>query len=129
VELPQWGHGTDAVESSQHSQNRPEGEGAPGLTAKTGGSNTEVMPAQNDAAPGTGATVRPAPDPPLTAGDILKPKKYGGLELSEHEHAKVAMTLARGCASTAWVFPILSSGNMAILAYPEQASAAAPQVN
>ena len=51
---------------------------------------------------------------------ILKPRKYGGLELSEHEHAKVAMTLARGCASTAWVFSILSSDNMAILAYPEQ---------
>jgi alkylation response protein AidB-like acyl-CoA dehydrogenase len=51
---------------------------------------------------------------------ILKPKRYGGLELSEHEHAKVAMTLARGCASTAWVFSILSSDNMAILAYPEQ---------
>jgi len=51
---------------------------------------------------------------------ILKPKKYGGLELSEHEHAKVAMMLARGCASTAWVFSILSSDNMAILAYPEQ---------
>ena len=104
--------------------------------------------------------VRPAPDPALTADDILKaaedlvpllreravaadrdrriepdtyrrlgdagffhilkPKKYGGLELSEHEHAKVAMTLARGCASTAWVFSILSSDNMAILAYPEE---------
>ena len=104
--------------------------------------------------------VRPAPDPALTADDILKaaenlvpllreravaadrdrriepdtyrrlgdagffhilkPKKYGGLELSEHEHAKVAMTLARGCASTAWVFSILSSDNMAVLAFPEQ---------
>jgi alkylation response protein AidB-like acyl-CoA dehydrogenase len=51
---------------------------------------------------------------------ILKPKKYGGLELSEHEHARVAMTLARGCASTAWVFSILSSDNMAIVAYPEE---------
>ncbi|HWL78466.1 acyl-CoA dehydrogenase family protein [Microbacterium sp.] len=51
---------------------------------------------------------------------ILKPKKYGGLELSEHEHAKVAMTLARGCASTAWTFSILSSDNMAVLAYPEE---------
>jgi alkylation response protein AidB-like acyl-CoA dehydrogenase len=105
-------------------------------------------------------TPRPAPDPALTADDllraaadllpllreravaadagrrieadtyrrlgdagffhILKPRKYGGLELSEHEHAKVAMTLARGCASTAWVFSILSSDNMAILAFPEQ---------
>src|ERR1700728_3238540 len=110
--------------------------------------------------PGAPANARPAPDPALTAEDvlkaaedlapllreravaadrerrvepdtfrrlgdagffhILKPKRYGGLELSEHEHAKVAMTLARGCASTAWVFSILSSDNMAILAYPEQ---------
>ncbi|MEV1130773.1 acyl-CoA dehydrogenase family protein [Agromyces sp. NPDC049794] len=52
---------------------------------------------------------------------VLKPKKFGGLELSEHEHARIAMTLARGCASTAWIFSILSSDNMAILAYPEEA--------
>ncbi|MCR2810559.1 MULTISPECIES: acyl-CoA dehydrogenase family protein [unclassified Microbacterium] len=51
---------------------------------------------------------------------VLKPKKYGGLELSEHEHARIAMTLARGCASTAWIFSILSSDNMAIVAYPEE---------
>jgi len=51
---------------------------------------------------------------------ILKPGKYGGLELSEHEHAKVTMTLARGCASTAWVFSILNSHNMAILSFPAQ---------
>lgn len=51
---------------------------------------------------------------------ILKPRKYGGLELSEHEHAMVAMTLARGCASTAWVASILSSDNMAILAFPSE---------
>jgi alkylation response protein AidB-like acyl-CoA dehydrogenase len=51
---------------------------------------------------------------------ILKPKKYGGLELGEHEHARVTMTLARGCASTAWVFSILNSHNMAILSFPAQ---------
>ena len=51
---------------------------------------------------------------------VLKPKKYGGLELTEHEHARIAMTLARGCASTAWIFSILSSDNMAIVAYPEE---------
>jgi 3-hydroxy-9,10-secoandrosta-1,3,5(10)-triene-9,17-dione monooxygenase len=51
---------------------------------------------------------------------VLKPKKYGGLELSEHEHARIAMTLARGCTSTAWIFSILSSDNMAVLAYPEE---------
>lgn len=51
---------------------------------------------------------------------ILKPKKYGGLELTEHAHAQVTMILARGCASTAWVFSILSSDNMAIVAFPEE---------
>lgn len=51
---------------------------------------------------------------------MLKPKKYGGLEMTEHEHARVAMTLAKGCASTAWTFSILSSDNMAILAFPEE---------
>jgi alkylation response protein AidB-like acyl-CoA dehydrogenase len=51
---------------------------------------------------------------------ILKPKRYGGFELSEHEHAMVALTLARGCASTAWVFAILSSDNIAVLSYPEE---------
>jgi alkylation response protein AidB-like acyl-CoA dehydrogenase len=116
------------------------------------------MPTENNAV--LERAVRPAPDPALTADDILKaaedlvpvlreravaadhdrrieadiyrrlgdagffhilkPRKYGGLELSEHEHAKVAMTLARGCASTAWVTSILSSDNMAVLAFPEQ---------
>ena len=120
----------------------------------------EEMEARKNPGPDAPAGIRPAPDPALTADDILKaardmvpllreravaadrdrrieldtyrrlgdagffhilkPKRYGGLELSEHEHAKVAMTLARGCASTAWVFSILSSDNMAILAYPEQ---------
>jgi len=51
---------------------------------------------------------------------ILKPRKYGGFELSEHEHAMVALTLGRGCASTAWVFAILSSDNIAVLSYPEE---------
>lgn len=52
--------------------------------------------------------------------NILKPRKYGGFEHSEYEHAMVALTLARGCASTAWVFSILSSHNIAVLSYPEQ---------
>jgi alkylation response protein AidB-like acyl-CoA dehydrogenase len=51
---------------------------------------------------------------------LLKPKEYGGLELSEHDHARVTTTLARGCASTAWVFSILSSDNIAIVAFPQQ---------
>lgn len=51
---------------------------------------------------------------------LLKPRRYGGLELTDHDHAMITMTLARGCASTAWVFSILSSDNMGILAYPEE---------
>ena len=83
------------------------------------------MPLLRERAVETDESRRIAPDTYQQRSDagflhILKPKKYGGLELSEHEHAKVAMTLARGCASTAWVFSILSSDNMAILAYPEQ---------
>ena len=51
---------------------------------------------------------------------ILKPKEYGGLELTEHDHTKVTMTLARGCPSTAWVYSILDSDNIAIVAYPQE---------
>lgn len=51
---------------------------------------------------------------------ILKPKKYGGLELSEEVHAQVTMTLAQGCASTAWVFSILDADNSLFLCYPEE---------
>src|SRR3954463_15558560 len=52
--------------------------------------------------------------------NILKPRRYGGFELTEHDHAMVTLTLAKGCASTAWVFAILSSDNIAVLSYPEQ---------
>ncbi|MEU0073833.1 acyl-CoA dehydrogenase family protein [Streptomyces sp. NPDC006332] len=51
---------------------------------------------------------------------ILKPKKYEGLELTDHEHAMVTLTLARGCPSTAWVFSVLSAGNIALLGFPEE---------
>lgn len=51
---------------------------------------------------------------------IFRPKRYGGLELTEHDHVRVAMTLARGCASTAWVFSILNGHSRSLLAYPEE---------
>src|SRR3954449_4726154 len=51
---------------------------------------------------------------------ILKPKEYGGLELTEHEHARVTLTLASGCASTAWVYSILAGDNTLILVYPDE---------
>jgi alkylation response protein AidB-like acyl-CoA dehydrogenase len=50
----------------------------------------------------------------------FRPKRYGGLELSEHDHARIAMTLAKGCASTAWVFSILNGHSRSLLAYPEE---------
>lgn len=52
--------------------------------------------------------------------DILKPKKYGGLELSVHEHAVVTLELAEACASTAWVYSILAGDNMIICGFPEE---------
>lgn len=50
---------------------------------------------------------------------ILKPKRYGGLELGDDVHAAVTMTLARGCASTAWVFSILSADNCLLFTFPQ----------
>ncbi|WP_155060407.1 acyl-CoA dehydrogenase family protein [Streptomyces blattellae] len=52
---------------------------------------------------------------------ILRPKKYEGLELTDHEHAMVTLTLARGCGSTAWVFSILSASSVVGFAFPEEA--------
>ena len=52
--------------------------------------------------------------------DILKPRKFGGLELSAHEHAMAAMEIAEACASTAWVFSILSADNVIITEYSEE---------
>jgi 3-hydroxy-9,10-secoandrosta-1,3,5(10)-triene-9,17-dione monooxygenase len=50
----------------------------------------------------------------------FRPKRYGGLELSEYDHARIGMTLAKGCASTAWVFSILNGHSRSLLAYPEE---------
>ncbi|MGO4690365.1 acyl-CoA dehydrogenase family protein [Glaciibacter sp. 2TAF33] len=51
---------------------------------------------------------------------VFRPKRYGGLELSEYHHAIIAMTLAKGCASTAWVFSILNGHSRSLLAYSEE---------
>jgi alkylation response protein AidB-like acyl-CoA dehydrogenase len=50
----------------------------------------------------------------------FRPKRYGGLELTEYDHARIAMTLAQGCASTAWIFSILNGHSRSLLAYPEE---------
>ncbi|KRA24521.1 hypothetical protein ASD65_08885 [Microbacterium sp. Root61] len=112
------------TDTEQHSQ-----PGAPPLATLTAGdllaSAEAMIPVLRERAAEVDRERRVSTDTYRMLGEagffhLLKPKKYGGLELSEHEHARVAMTLARGCASTAWIFSILSSDNMAILAYPEE---------
>lgn len=112
------------TDTEQHSQ-----PGAPPLATLTAGdllaSAEAMIPVLRERAAEVDRERRVSTDTYRMLGEagffhLLKPKKYGGLELSEHEHARVAMTLARGCASTAWIFSILSSDNMAILAYPAE---------
>jgi 3-hydroxy-9,10-secoandrosta-1,3,5(10)-triene-9,17-dione monooxygenase len=52
---------------------------------------------------------------------MFKPRKYGGLELGPHEHALVTLALARGCASSAWLFTLYNTNNLFVLSYPEEA--------
>lgn len=52
---------------------------------------------------------------------MFKPKKYQGFELGQHEHAMVSLALARGCASSAWLFTLFNTNNLFILSYPEAA--------
>jgi 3-hydroxy-9,10-secoandrosta-1,3,5(10)-triene-9,17-dione monooxygenase len=53
--------------------------------------------------------------------NILKPRAYGGLEMGPYEHAMVTLELARGCASTAWVYSLLDTDNLFVLAFPKEA--------
>lgn len=52
---------------------------------------------------------------------MFKPKKYSGLELGPHDHAMVTLALARGCASSAWLFTLYNTNNLFVLSYPEAA--------
>jgi 3-hydroxy-9,10-secoandrosta-1,3,5(10)-triene-9,17-dione monooxygenase len=52
---------------------------------------------------------------------MFKPKKYDGLELGPHHHAMVTLALARGCASSAWLFTLYNTNNLFVLSYPEEA--------
>ena len=53
--------------------------------------------------------------------NILKPRAYGGFEMGPYEHAMVTLELARGCASTAWVYSLLDTDNLFVLAFPKEA--------
>jgi len=52
---------------------------------------------------------------------MFKPAKYGGLELGPHDHAMVTLALARGCASSAWLFTLYNTNNLFVLSYSQEA--------
>jgi alkylation response protein AidB-like acyl-CoA dehydrogenase len=52
---------------------------------------------------------------------MFKPARYAGLELGPHDHAMVTLALARGCASSAWLFTLYNTNNLFVLSYPEEA--------
>lgn len=52
---------------------------------------------------------------------LLKPSRYGGHELGLYEYTQVGMELARGCASTGWVFSVLCEHSWFISLFPAQA--------
>ncbi len=51
----------------------------------------------------------------------LQPKKYGGLELTVKEYAETVVTMAQGCASTAWACSLLANHSHGIGLFSEQA--------
>jgi len=48
----------------------------------------------------------------------LKPATYGGYECGLIEHAAIAMELARGCASSGWVFSMINETSWFISLFP-----------
>lgn len=52
---------------------------------------------------------------------LLKPSRYGGHELGLYEYAQVGMELARACASTGWVFSVLSEHSWFLSLFPAEA--------
>lgn len=53
--------------------------------------------------------------------NVLKPARYGGFELGLVEHGRIAMELARGCGSSAWVYSLLDEASWFVALYPEEA--------
>ncbi|TAM09536.1 MAG: flavin-dependent monooxygenase [Nevskiaceae bacterium] len=52
---------------------------------------------------------------------ILQPKRWGGFEMDPRVFYTVQMTLAEGCASTAWVFGVMGVHYWQLPLFPEQA--------
>ncbi len=54
---------------------------------------------------------------------ILQPRRFGGHELDIHTHLDVVSTLARGCASTAWVCGVVHAHTWLSALFPPDAQA------
>jgi 3-hydroxy-9,10-secoandrosta-1,3,5(10)-triene-9,17-dione monooxygenase len=52
---------------------------------------------------------------------VLQPKRFGGLELDFAVFATITRELARGCASSAWVFCVVEELFWVLATFPEQA--------
>lgn len=55
--------------------------------------------------------------------NVCKPKAYGGYELGWEVLCEIAMELAKGCASTGWVYSVLAEHNHTLANYPLEAQA------
>lgn len=53
---------------------------------------------------------------------VLQPKKYGGYEMDPQAFYDVAMTLAEGCMSTAWVYSVVAVHNWQIALFDPKAA-------
>src|SRR5262245_47889734 len=54
---------------------------------------------------------------------VLQPKRFGGLELDFSVFALITRELARGCASSAWVYCVVEELFWVLATFPEEAQA------
>ena len=52
---------------------------------------------------------------------VLQPARFGGLELDFAVFARITKELARGCASSAWVYAVVEELFWVIATFPEEA--------
>jgi 3-hydroxy-9,10-secoandrosta-1,3,5(10)-triene-9,17-dione monooxygenase len=52
---------------------------------------------------------------------VLQPSRYGGLELDYGTHTRLAIEIARGCASSAWVLSVIASHSWLLGMFPAEA--------
>jgi 3-hydroxy-9,10-secoandrosta-1,3,5(10)-triene-9,17-dione monooxygenase len=53
--------------------------------------------------------------------DLLKPRRFGGQEVSPNVFSETVQELALGCASSAWVYAVLVEHSWLAASFPEQA--------